>query len=73
MSKYNLGKVAPVYKGNYNSATSYNELDIVFDITSGRSFIAKQPVNGNSLPTEDNIENDYWGLVAEKGETGEPG
>ena len=73
MSKYNLGKVAPVYKGNYNSATSYNELDIVFDSASGRSFIAKQPVNGNSLPTEDNIENDYWGLVAEKGEPGEPG
>ena len=73
MSKYNLGKVAPVYRGTYDSSTSYNELDIVFDSASGRSFIAKQPVNGNSLPTEDNIENDYWGLVAEKGESGEPG
>ena len=73
MGKYSLGKVAPVYKGNYDSSTSYNELDIVFDNTSGRTFIAKQPVNGNSLPTEDNIENDYWGLVAEKGEPGEPG
>ena len=73
MSKYNLGKVAPVYKGNYDSSTSYNELDIVFDNTSGRSFIAKQAVNGNSLPTAGNIENDYWGLVAEKGEPGEPG
>ena len=73
MSKYNLGKVAPVYRGNYDSSTSYNELDIVFDITSGRSFIAKQPVKGNSLPTAGNIENDYWGLVAEKGEPGEPG
>lgn len=43
MSKYNLGKVAPVYRGTYDSSTSYNELDIVFDNTSGRSFIAKQP------------------------------
>ena len=73
MSKYNLGKVAPVYRGTYDSSTSYNELDIVFDNTSGRSFIAKKPVNGNSLPTAGNIENDYWGLVAEKGEPGEPG
>lgn len=73
MSKYNLGKVAPIYKGDYNPSTSYSELDIVFDNTSGRSFIAKQPAKGNSLPTEDSIENDYWGLVAEKGETGEPG
>lgn len=73
MSKYNLGKVAPVYKGNYNSATSYNELDIVFDITSGRSFIAKKPVKGNSLPTVGNIENDYWGLVAENGKPGKKG
>ena len=73
MSKYTLGKVAPVYRGTYDSSTSYNELDIVFDNTSGRSFIAKKPVNGNSLPTAGNIENDYWGLVAEKGEPGEPG
>ena len=73
MSKYNLGKVAPVYRGTYDSSTSYNELDIVFDNTSGRSFIAKQPVNGNSLPTAGNIENDYWGLVAEKGEPGKKG
>ena len=73
MSKYNLGKVAPVYRGTYDSSTSYNELDIVFDSTSGRSFIAKQSVKGNSLPTEDNIENDYWGLVAEKGEPGKKG
>ena len=73
MTKIDLGKVAPIYKGTYDSSTSYNELDIVFDNTSGRSFIAKQPAKGNSLPTEDNIENDYWGLVAEKGEPGKKG
>ena len=73
MSEVKLGRVVPIYKGDYNPSNSYSELDIVFDNTSGRSFIAKQPAKGNSLPTEDNIENDYWGLIADKGEPGEPG
>ena len=73
MSEVKLGRVAPIYKGAYDPLTSYSELDIVFDKDSGRSFMAKQSSKGNSLPTKDNIENDYWGLVAEKGEPGEPG
>lgn len=73
MAKIDLGRITPIYRGDYDSSTSYNELDIVFDNTSGRSFIAKQSAKGNSLPTEDSIENDYWGLVAEKGEPGKKG
>ena len=73
MSEVKLGRVVPIYKGDYNPSTSYSELDIVFDNTSGRSFIAKQSAKGNSLPTAGNIENDYWGLIADKGEPGEPG
>ena len=61
MSEVKLGRVAPIYKGVYDPLTSYSALDIVFDKVSGQSFIAKQPSKGNNLPTEDNIENDYWG------------
>lgn len=70
MSEVKLGRVAPIYKGVYDPLTSYSALDIVFDKVSGQSFIAKQPSKGNNLPTNDNIENDYWGLVAKKGEKG---
>ena len=71
MSEVKLGRVAPIYKGVYDETTAYNALDIVY--YNGRSYMAKQDTKGNVLPTEDNIENDYWGLVAEKGEPGEPG
>ena len=69
MSEVKLGRVAPIYKGVYDETTTYNALDIVY--YNGRSYIAKQDTNGNALPT--GTDNDYWGLVAEKGEPGEPG
>ena len=71
MSEVKLGRVAPIYKGVYDETTAYNELDIVFDNTSGRSFIAKQDTKGNALPT--GTDNDYWGLIAENGKPGKNG
>ena len=71
MAKIDLGRVAPVYKGNYSSQTSYNELDIVY--SDGRSFIAKQDNKGQLLPSGTEVENSYWGLVADKGSTGAKG
>ena len=71
MSEVKLGRVAPIYKGVYDETTAYNALDIVY--YNGRSYMAKQDTKGNVLPTGTGTDNDYWGLVAEKGEPGEPG
>ena len=69
MSEVKLGRVAPIYKGEYDETTAYNALDIVY--YNGRSYMAKQGTKGNALPT--GTDNDYWGLIADKGEPGEPG
>ena len=69
MTKIDLGKVAPTYRGNYETNTNYNELDIVY--YNGRSYIAKQDTKGNSLPT--GTDNDYWGLIVDKGQQGPKG
>lgn len=46
MATINLGKVAPVYKGAYNSGTTYNKFEVVFDGES--SFISL--VDNNIIP-----------------------
>ena len=61
-----LGKVKMINKGAYNSATTYNELDIV--TYEGSSYSAKQETTGN-LPTNTT----YWELLAEKGDKGDTG
>lgn len=48
MATINLGKVAPVYKGVYNSGTTYNKFEVVFDGES--SFISL--VDNNIIPLE---------------------
>lgn len=58
---YNLGRVLPVFKGNYNSSTNYLPLDIVY--YNGSSYVCKQNSTGNS-PTNTT----YWQIVAMKGE-----
>ena len=69
MSEVKLGRVAPIYKGVYDETTTYNALDIVY--YNGRSYMAKQDTKGNSLPT--GTDNDYWGLIANKGADGAEG
>ena len=69
MSEVKLGRVAPIYKGVYDEATAYNALDIVY--YNGRSYMAKQDTKGNALPT--GTDNDYWGLIANKGADGAEG
>ena len=69
MSEVKLGRVAPIYKGVYDETTAYNALDIVY--YNGRSYMAKQDTKGNSLPT--GTDNDYWGLIADKGPQGPKG
>ena len=69
MSEVKLGRVVPIYKGGYNETTAYNALDIVY--YNGRSYMAKQDTKGNELPT--GTDNDYWGLIADKGADGSDG
>ena len=74
MTKIDLGRISPTYRGDYDSTVSYNELDIVYDDTIGKSFIAKQASKGKDLPVDK--ENEYWGIIAKqgpKGNTGEVG
>ena len=71
MAKIDLGRITPTYRGDYDSTVSYNELDIVYDDTIGKSFIAKQASKGKDLPVDK--ENEYWGIIAEKGPKGTAG
>jgi hypothetical protein len=61
-----LGKVAITPKGEYNNATTYQNLDLV--TYDGGSYLALKETKGN-LPTN----NKYWQLIAEKGQNGEKG
>ena len=61
-----LGKVALTPKGEFSELTEYQVLDIV--TYQGSSYISLQKTTGN-LPTDE----EYWQLVAEKGDKGEQG
>ena len=71
MTKIDLGRITPTYRGYYDSTVSYNELDIVYDDTIGKSFIAKQASKGKDLPVDK--ENEYWGIIAKQGPKGTAG
>lgn len=60
----NLGRVAIVPKGTWNSATAYTKLNVVS--YAGSSYMAIQNVPIGT-PVNDT---DYWQIVAEKGQTG---
>lgn len=62
---YNLGRVVPLFKGNYDAATTYGFLDVVFYDNS--SFVALDTTTGN-LPTDTS----HWLPVALKGLTQNP-
>lgn len=61
-----LGKVAYLSKGAYNSATQYEKNDVV--TYQGSSYVSLQATKGN-VPTNAT----YWQLIASKGDTGEKG
>lgn len=63
MAKQILGRVSIILKGEYNSTTNYEKLDIVS--YNGSSYACLKESVG-VLPTDTN----YWQLVAEKGEQG---
>ena len=59
--QYNLGRVLPAFKGQYNAATTYLPFDIVYYL--GSSYVCKQNAL-NIVPTNTS----YWQIVAMKGE-----
>ena len=61
-----LGKVAYLSKGTYNSATQYEKNDVV--TYQGSSYVSLQATKGN-VPTNAT----YWQLLAEKGDKGDTG
>lgn len=66
MAKQILGRVSIVFKGEYNSTTNYEKLDIVS--YNGSSYDCLKDCVG-VIPTDTT----YWQLVAQKGEQGEQG
>lgn len=60
MSIYNLGRVLPIFKGEYDPSTTYENLDVV--LYNGSSYVALNTTT-NNLPTDDN----HWALVAMAG------
>ena len=66
MGKQNLGKVALTPKGAYNSATTYERLDVVS--YGGASYIVLKPVTGVTP-----ADGEYYTLLSERGEKGDLG
>lgn len=60
MPRQNLGRVAMVHKGAYNSATTYNNLDIVE--YNGSSYVCKVDNTINIVPTDTS----KWNLLVQK-------
>ena len=53
-----LGRILPIFKGEYSNSIKYNKLDIV--LYNGNSFVSKIDNNIGIIPTDNN----YWQLVA---------
>ena len=65
MAKQSLGRVSILFKGTYDSLTTYNKLDIVE--YQGSSYECKNNNTVGIIPTNTT----YWNLVAQKGATGD--
>ena len=63
-----LGRVMPVYRGNWSSTTTYQKLDYV--IYNNNTYIGiTTNIEVGILPTN----TQYWGLFAPQGQQGEKG
>ena len=62
-----IGRVQPLYRGNYSSSSSYEKLDNV--LYNGNTYIALQTVPKNKIPGA-STSSRYWQLIAKQGNTG---
>lgn len=63
----NLGRVVPLFKGEYNASSTYTKLDVV--LYNGSSYILKVDSATGVSPTT----SAYWQKIAEKGIQGDTG
>ena len=61
-----IGRVQPLYRGEYNSYLNYEKLDNV--LYNGRTYVALKSVPAGQVPGS--ASSSYWQLIAEKGDTG---
>lgn len=54
MSEYNLGRVTPIFCGDWGNQTVYKYLDVV--LYGGASYVSKGDTPAGALPTDTN----YW-------------
>lgn len=69
MPSLNLGRVRPVYQGNYDSGRGYVALDYVAD--NGSTWMAVRDVPAGIAPQENDTT--YWVKIGAKGEKGDTG
>lgn len=69
MTTLNLGRVRPVWKGDWVSTATYLAFDFV-RYTDGNVYLAVQDVPANYIP---NSQTAYWVLFGAKGEKGDTG
>ena len=67
-SQTSLGRVQPIFRGTYNSATVYNKLDNV--LYNNSTWVCLNDGTTGIAPTD---SSDYWQLVASRGPVGEQG
>lgn len=67
MAEYNIGRILPIFKGTWNSSTSYSKLDVVYH--SGNSYVASASSKGAIPSTTSSV----WQILAAKGDTGATG
>jgi hypothetical protein len=65
--KTSIGRVVPLYKGEWKENVQYSRLDNV--LRNGNSYIALKDVPVGQDPTDNYSE--YWTLIASKGEKGD--
>ena len=61
-----IGRVQPLYRGEYNSSLNYEKLDNV--LYDGCTYVALKAVPAGQAPNS--ASSSYWQLIAEKGNTG---
>ena len=61
-TQINIGRILPIFKGEWDSSTTYTKLDVVYQ--GGSSWVARR-ANTNVEPSETNDSD--WLMVAAKG------
>lgn len=69
MTTLNLGRVRPVWKGDWTETATYLAFDFV-RYTDGNVYLALQDVPANYIPSS---QSDYWVLFGAKGGKGDTG